>query len=137
MGAYFSYLCTKTELNRLSMYFDDWQTNEKYKNAEISPTLLWDFDRKNFDWHESRSAVVARVIKRGTFADVYAAIRLYGGLDNYIKIIRDEVRGLNSRDIAYVTTVFHLKEDDLLSVKLKREREKVIGKCPFPEEEWF
>lgn len=119
------------------MYFDDWDTNEKYRDAKVSPTLLWDTDLKKFDWQKGRASVVQRVIKRGTFADTYAAIRLYGGLDSYIKIIRDEVRGLNSRDISYVTTVFHLRESDLFSVKLKREREKAIGKNPMNQEDWF
>lgn len=119
------------------MYFDDWQTNKKYKDTQISPAVIWDFGKKNFDWHKSRSAVVANVIKLGTLADTYAAIRLYGGPDNFIKIIRDEVRGLNSRDISFVTTVFHLKEEELLCVKLKKEREKVIGKSPLPKEDWY
>ncbi|MDR2968764.1 MAG: hypothetical protein LBV32_04060 [Tannerellaceae bacterium] len=120
------------------MFFEDWQTNEKYKDAEIRLSLLWDCDMKGFDWNESRSAVVERVVKLGVMSDFYAAFRLYGGLDNFIKILRDEVRGLNRQDISFVKAVFHLNEDELHSVKKAKEREIALGFKPsdLPGMEW-
>lgn len=109
------------------MFFGDWQTNEKYKDAKIRSSLLWDCDMKNFDWNKSRSAVVERVVKLGVMSDFYAAFHLYGGLDNFIKILRNEVKGLNRQDISFVKAVFHINEDELYSVKKAKERERILG----------
>lgn len=109
------------------MFFDDWKTNEKYKDSKISKVLLWDNDLQKFDFNKNRSLVVERVVKLGTMSDFYAAIRFYGGLENFIKIIRDEVTGLNSEDLSFLKTVFHINENELYSVKIKRQRENDLG----------
>ena len=109
------------------MFFSDWQTNTKYKDAEISPTLLWEYDMTNFDWNYMRRVVVERAIKLGDMGDFYAAIKLYGGLDNFIKIIKDEVVSLNKMDISFVKSVFGILPDDLYSEKRRIARAKALG----------
>jgi hypothetical protein len=122
------------------MFFEDWKTNQKYKDAKVSPSLLWEFDLKTFDWNASRRTVVERVLKLGRMSDFYAAIRLYGGLDNFKKIIRDEVVGLNQEDISLVNNVFHIPETELYSVKNQQAMEEELGfkrsDLGFPEWAW-
>lgn len=108
------------------MFFDDWKINEKYKNASISPTLLWEYDLSKFDWDLMRRTVVERVVERGNMADFYAAIRLYGGLDNFIKIIKDEVMNLSEFDMNFVCSTFHLKKEDLKCYTRKQSREALF-----------
>ena len=43
--------------------FDDWK--EKSKGAEISPSLLWEYDMSRFDWYAMRTVVMQRVIEQG------------------------------------------------------------------------
>jgi hypothetical protein len=122
------------------MFFEDWETNVKYQDAKISPALLWEFDLRDFDWNASRCTVVERVLKLGKMADFYAAIRLYGGLDNFKKIIRDEVVGLNREDISLVKNIFHISETELHSVINQQAMEKKLGfkrsDLGFPEWAW-
>mgnify|MGYP003178851893 CR=1 FL=1 len=42
------------------------QNKGKY---HISPTLLWEYDLRHFDWQQARSIVVQRVIERGCAED--------------------------------------------------------------------
>jgi hypothetical protein len=122
------------------MFFSDWQTNTKYKDSKISPALLWEYNLETFDWQAARSIVVERVLKLGNRGDFYAAIRLYGGLENFRKIIRDEVGGLNSEDISLVKNIFQIPENELNSVKRQEAREKALGfkrsDLGFPEWAW-
>ncbi len=118
------------------MFFEDWNTNNKYANAKISPSLLWEYDLNTFDWNNMRRIVVERVIKLGNMADYYAAIRLYGGLDKFKQIIRDEVVGLNNADISLVSNVFGLEAKSLYSVKRKEQREKDLGFTPASTWAW-
>jgi hypothetical protein len=122
------------------VFFEDWQTNIRYKNSKISPSLLWEYDLDRFDWNSSRNIVVERILKLGNMGDFYAAIRLYGGLENFIKIIRDEVASLNREDITLVKNIFGISGDQLNCVKRKKAREKALGftasELGFPEWNW-
>lgn len=122
------------------MFFSDWQTNTRYKDSNISPALLWEYDLHTFDFQSMRSIVVERVLKLGNMGDFYAAIRLYGGLDNFKQIVRDEVVGLNREDISLVKNIFGIPENELNSVKRKEAREKALGfktsELGFPEWPW-
>ena len=53
------------------------QNKGKY---HISPTLLWEYDLRHFDWQQARSIVVQRVIERGCAEDYFAAFDLSGAL---------------------------------------------------------
>lgn len=108
------------------MFFDDWKTNEKYKDSQIFPTLLWEYDLKKFDFNKNRSLVVERVIERGTLKDFYAAIRFYGGLENFIKIIQNEVMNLSEFDINFVCSTFHLKKEELKCYTRKQLRKTLF-----------
>ena len=62
------------------------QNKGKY---HISPTLLWEYDLRHFDWQQARSIVVQRVIERGCAEDYFAAFDLYGGIAGFREILRE------------------------------------------------
>ena len=110
-----------------AMYFDDWQTNIRYKDAIISNWLLWDFDLNRMDWQGMRAIVVQRVVERGGESDFYAAIKKYGGLDKFRDIIKNEVAYLSNRDMDFVCLLFGLKKTDLRCYIRKQLREKHLN----------
>ena len=103
--------------------FGDWE--EKSKNAELSKSLLWEYDLENFDWYDMRTVVVQRVIERGWFSDFYAAIKLYGGLDSFKNIIK-EIPILSPKNIAFVCSAFELRKEDLKCYKRALLREQLL-----------
>jgi hypothetical protein len=88
--------------------------------------LLWDCDISRVDWHDMRVLVVQRVIERGTMNDMYAAIRLYGGIEN-IKAIMREIPILSDKNMNFVITIFHLKKEELKCSTFKQLREKRLA----------
>lgn len=106
------------------MFFDDWE--EKSKELSISPRLLWEYDLTNFDWDKMRTVVVSRVIERGWPDDFYAAIRLYGGMENFREIIKD-IPVLSEKDVAFVCAVFNLKKEELKCCTHKQSREELLN----------
>ena len=104
--------------------FGDWK--EKSNNVELSKSLLWEYDLDNFDWYDMRIVVVQRVIERGWFNDFYAAIKLYGGLEQFKSIIK-EIPVLSPKNIAFVCAVFELKKEDLKCYTRKLSREILLN----------
>lgn len=102
------------------MLFSDWK--DKSDDAKISKTLLWEYDLSRFNWNDMRTLVVQRVIERGRRSDFYAAIKLYGGLDNFRNIIKD-IPVLSDIDVAFVCNVFNLKKEELRCYTRKQLRE--------------
>lgn len=104
--------------------FEDWK--EKSKDATISKSLLWEYDLDNFDWNNMRVLVVQRVIERGWPEDFYAAIKLYGGLEQFRKIIKD-IPVLTPKNIAFVCTVFQIKKEELKCYTRTQLRKKLLN----------
>lgn len=95
-----------------------------YKNypiKEVSPTLLWEYDLQNFDYHEMRKLVIHRVIERGWPNDFYAILNLYGleGVKEAIK----KIKSLNKKDMNFVSVVFDIPFDELRCYREKPFRE--------------
>lgn len=99
----------------------------EHPNSEIRHHLLWEYDLGDFDWQRTRGVVVERVLERGNLEDYYAAINLYGGMENFKKIIREEVRYLSDFDMHFACLIFGLKKEDLLCYRLKQLREKRLN----------
>ena len=106
------------------MIFNDWQ--QKGIGKEISKSLLWEYDLSNFDWTDMRTLVVKRVIERGWIDDFYAAIKLYGGIENFQNIIK-EIPSLSHKDINFVCTVFNLNKQELKCYTRTLLREKLLN----------
>ena len=106
------------------MIFNDWQ--QKGIGQEISKSLLWEYDLSNFDWNDMRTLVVKRVIERGWIDDFYAAIKLYGGIENFQNIIK-EIPSLSHKDINFVCTVFNLNTQELKCYTRTLLREKLLN----------
>jgi hypothetical protein len=106
------------------MIFQDWQ--EKGNRAEISKSLLWEYDLSSFDWNDMRTVVMQRVIERGWPTDFYAAIALYGGIENVREIIK-EIPVLSPIDINFVCFAFDLKKEELKCYTRKQLRERRLN----------
>ncbi len=100
--------------------FSDWR--EKTEFTRIHPRFLWEYEYSKIDWYKMRHIVVSRIIERGWINDYYAAINLYGGMDNFKKIIT-EIPHLSDKDMDFVCKLFDLKKDNLLCYTKKQLRE--------------
>ncbi len=109
------------------MFFDDWK--EKSAGLKVSERLLWDCDLSRVDWNAMRVLVVQRVIERGSMNDMYAAISLYGGIEN-IRAIMREIPVLSERNMNFVVTIFHLKKEELKCSTFRQSREKRLASLP-------
>lgn len=89
--------------------------------------LFWEFDLSKMDWKKCAGLVVQRVIERGDWNDYYAAINLYGGLNNFRRILRDNVAFLQPRDIAYVSAFFNIKKEKMLCFTRKQLTQERFG----------
>ena len=70
--------------------------------------------------------LVERVVERGRPEDWYAAIHLYGGLDNFIDIVKNEVVRLHPKNLSYVCVGFNLNKEDLRCYNHSLHREKLL-----------
>ena len=106
------------------MLFDDWKERDTQKG--ISKGLLWEYDLTNFDWENMKTVVMQRVIERGWPDDFYAAIKLYGGIDNVREIIKD-IPVLSPKDMSFVCQIFNIKKEELECYTRKRLREQLLN----------
>ena len=90
------------------MFFDNYK---KFNDAELRPSLLWEYNLDQIDWNAMQTIVLQRVIERGRLDDFYAALNRYGKKE-FVKGIKN-IPYLNDKDIAFVCTVFNLKKQDL------------------------
>ena len=98
---------------------------DKYKSGNhiINRSLLWEYDIDNFDWYNSKTIVVQRVIELGMPEDYYAAFDLYGGIDGFREIIKT-IPYLNDIDINFVCIFFNLKREELRCCTKKQLNQK-------------
>lgn len=103
------------------MFFDDYNL---HKDAKIRDSLFWEYEFDKINWQEMKVVIVHRVIERGRMDDFYAIINLYGieGVKETIK----EIPYLNSKDMAFVSSVFEIKKEEL----------KCYSKKPLKNQHW-
>lgn len=99
------------------MFFDNYR---QHKDAQLRPTLFWEYDLADFDWQAMRTLVVQRVIERGRPDDFYAMLNTYGleGVKESIK----EIPSMNPKDMSFVCSVFGLKKEELKCYTKKQSR---------------
>lgn len=90
------------------MPFEDYHN---HKNAEVRPSLLWEFDLEKFDWQKMRNEVVQRVLERGRMDDFYAILNLYGV--EGVKAALREIPYMNDKDMNFVCVAFDLRKEEL------------------------
>lgn len=90
------------------MPFEDYYN---HKNAEVRPTLLWEYDLSNFDWQKMRNEVVQRVLERGRMDDFYAILNLYGV--EGVKAALREIPYMNDKDMNFACVAFDLRKEEL------------------------
>ena len=90
------------------MPFEDYHN---HKNAEVRPSLLWEFDLEKFDWQQMRNEVVQRVLERGRMDDFYAILNLYGM--EGVKAALREIPYMNDKDMNFACVAFDLRKEEL------------------------
>ena len=90
------------------MPFEDYHN---HRNAEVRPSLLWEYDLEKFDWQQMRNEVVQRVLERGRMDDFYAILNLYGV--EGVKAALREIPYMNDKDMNFVCVAFDLRKEEL------------------------
>ena len=90
------------------MPFEDYHN---HRNAEVRPSLLWEYDLEKFDWQQMRNEVVQRVLERGRMDDFYAILNLYG-VEGVKEALR-EIPYMNDKDMNFVCVAFDLRKEEL------------------------
>ncbi len=105
-----------------------WQNwEQEYKpEMQLHNYLFWDMDVERLDYTQHRTLVVQRVIERGSSEDFLAMFKLYGGVKNVRKIIK-EIPYLSERNISFVCIFFNLKKEELRCYTRKLLREQLLN----------
>ena len=90
------------------MPFEDYHN---HRNAEVRPSLLWEYDLVKFDWQKMRNEVVQRVLERGRMDDFYAILNLYGV--EGVKAALREIPYMNDKDMNFACVAFDLRKEEL------------------------
>ena len=86
--------------------------------------LLWEYDVDNIDLQKCRRLVATRVIELGRLEDFYAAFDLYGGIQGFSQIAKEEVIGLDDRSFNFMCHAFNLKKEETQCYKSAQLRKK-------------
>jgi len=90
------------------MPFEDYHN---HRNAEVRPSLLWEYDLEKFDWQQMRNEVVQRVLERGRMDDFYAILNMYGMKG--VKAALREIPYMNDKDMNFACVAFDLRKEEL------------------------
>ncbi|HEY2583034.1 MAG TPA: hypothetical protein VGI43_14570 [Mucilaginibacter sp.] len=99
------------------IYLEDYK---EHPDAQINPTLLWEYNLSDFDFQQMRDIVVQRVIERGWPNDWWAALNLYGekGMKDAIK----SIPYLNDKDMNFVSKAFGIPISKMKCYEKKRSQ---------------
>ena len=90
------------------MFFDNYHL---HKDTKIRKSLFWEYEFDKIDWQQMKGVIVQRVIERGRMDDFHAMLNLYG-----IEVVKDTIKQipyLNQKDMAFVSSIFEIKKEDL------------------------
>jgi hypothetical protein len=88
-------------------------------NVDIA--LFWDWDYEKMDFHKAYSAVIARIIERGTKKEWEEMIRFYGK-EKIIKAIKRDISYLPDYIIPKTSTYFNIPEKEMRCFAQKQSR---------------
>jgi len=93
---------------------------KEHPEAQVDPSLLWEYDLSVFDYQKMRNVVVQRVIERGWPADWWAILNLYGedGVEDAIRTMPY----LSDEDMAFAARIFHIPITELKCYERKLSR---------------
>ena len=93
----------------------------------MNMSLFWEFDTSDFDFQKNRRLVATRVVSLGRLNDWYAAFDIYGGIKAFRKIAKEEVIGLNDKDLDFMCRSLHIKKEDTLCFKRRQLRQHYLN----------
>jgi len=102
---------------------------EKYipGDRRINPALLWDYNTENIDPLQCKRLIATRVIQLGKLEDFYAAFDTFGGIEEFALIAKNEVTGLDARDLNFICYAFDLKKEETQCYKRAQSRKQLLN----------
>ena len=94
---------------------------------QLNMGLLWEYDTTDFDFIKNKRLVATRVIMLGRLNDWYAAFDIYGGIKGFRKIAKNEVIGLNDKDLNFMCRALNLKEEETQCYIRRQLRAKYLS----------
>jgi len=135
-----SYFCADSFLKENGMMWEDWEQQLKDNpDAEVEKILFWEYNMNDFDWQNSKSIVIERVINIGgtkPVINMLALFKMYGGYEGVRNSLKNEVWGLSNGGEEYVCEAFNLKRQELESYRRKQKRIKLFGE-PVDKTDWW
>ena len=102
---------------------------EKYipGDRRINPALLWDYDTERIDPLQCKRLIATRVIQLGKLEDFYAAFDTFGGIEEFALIAKNEVTGLDAKDLNFICYAFDLKKEETQCYKRAQSRKRLLN----------
>ena len=91
-----------------TVLFEDYKY---HSDAQVRPSLLWEFDLDRFNWQLMRNVVVQRVLERGRMDDFYAILNLYG--EEGVKAALRAIPYMSDKNMNFVCVTFDLGKEEL------------------------
>ena len=102
---------------------------EKYipGKRHIQESLLWDYDIPQDKLNNYPRLIATRVIKFGRLEDFYAAFDLFGGIDSFAKIAKEQVTALTPKELNFICCAFGFKKEEKKCYKKEQLRKKRLN----------
>ena len=99
------------------MLFEDYKM---HPNAQVRPSLLWEFDLARFNWQTMRDIVVQRVLERGRI--------LYG--EEGVKAALKAIPYMSDKNMNFACVTFNLGKEELKCYTKKQSATQHWNSCP-------
>ncbi|MBQ7269603.1 MAG: hypothetical protein IJS62_07125 [Bacteroidales bacterium] len=96
-------------------------------NRQINKALLWEFDTNDIDIDKCKTLIAERTIEIGVLEDFYAAFDLFGGIQEFADIAKNNITGLSDKGLNFLCVAFGIKKEETKCYKNRLLRQKHIG----------
>ncbi len=93
----------------------------------LDMSLFWEYDKDKIDFQKHRRLVVTRIISFGGLNDWYAGFDLYGGIEGFTRIAKEEVTDLTPKDFNFMCLALGLKKEETLCYIKKQLRQRRLN----------
>ena len=96
-------------------------------NRQVDPRLFWEYDHTTLDYQKQKRLVATRVISFGGLEDWYAAFDIYGGIEAFRQIARDQVVGLDGKNFNFMCVALDLDKAETQCYKSRQLRQQRLS----------
>ena len=93
----------------------------------LDMSLFWEYDKASIDFQKHRKLVITRIISFGVLNDWYAGFDLYGGIEGFARIAKEEVTDLTPKDFNFMCLALGLKKEETQCYIKKQLRERRLN----------